>query len=46
MVAGTPMKILATKKLEKYIDAIENNFEIDFNYNPGQQITELSNPDG
>ena len=44
-VTGTPMEVLATKKLEKYINAAENDFEIDLDYSPGLRVTELSNSD-
>ena len=41
-VAGTLAEVLVTKKLEKYVDATEDNFEIDLDYSSKQRITELS----
>ena len=40
-----PAEAPAIKKLEKYIDAAEDDFEIDLDYSPGQQVMELSNSD-
>ena len=45
-VTGAPAKAPATEELEEYIDAAENNFEIDLDYTLGQQVTELSDLDG
>ena len=45
-VTGAPAEAPATKKLEKYVSAAENDFEIDLNYSSGQRMTELSNSDG
>ena len=36
----------ATKELEEYVNAAENDFEIDLNYSPRQRVTELSDSDG
>ena len=42
-MAKAPAEVSATEELEKYIDATENNFEIDLNYSPRQRVTELFN---
>ena len=42
MVVGAPAETLVTKELEKYVDAAEDNFKIDFNYSLGQRVMELS----
>ena len=44
-VTRAPTEALATKELEEYVDAAEDNFEIDLNYSPGQQVTELFDSD-
>ena len=44
-VTKAPAEALATKELEKYVDAAEDDFEIDFDYSLGQRVTELSDSD-
>ena len=46
VVTGTSTEAPATKELEKYVDAAEDDFEIDFDYSLGQRVTELSDLDG
>ena len=41
-VAGTLAEISATKKRIKFVNAIKNYFEIDFDYSLGQRVIELS----
>ena len=45
-VTGAPAEAPATKELKKYVDAAEDDFKIDLNYDPGQQAMKLSDSDG
>ena len=44
-MARISAEVLVTKKLEKYVDAAENDFKIDLNYSLKQWVTELSDSD-
>ena len=46
VVTKIQAKTPATKEVKKYVDVAEDNFEIDFDYSPGQWVTELSDSDG
>ena len=45
-VTKAPLEASVTQELEEYVDAAEDDFEIDLNYSPRQQVTELSDSDG